>query len=682
MVTGTGAVGTAVDQALAVVNAAPAAPGQKAAAQRVASEVHRQDRRTHGQNLQRFAHVSMTIGISGCGGARAGIANRNAKVTAPAGSERWFEDVGISARERADVTREQAHLKRVDAVGKQIRSCCKAIDKIKETMRSAIGLLIGPAKAVLEIVLRLGLTKLVPFAVELVIKALEWALETMRDGNSAIERCLDGIADCVCEVAADKPANPVEYGKGNAQGPSAPASQPPAQQPPAANPPTASPQVPNPPIANPQVPVAPAPGSAAAPAVPPVAQPVPQSVAPAVQEPITTPVTTSPPTPSPSMTTSPVVPPSATQSPGGTVTVPAFSQMPAQFEVPTVSAATQPAATVSQPPLMPAAPSVAPPAVAPTQVAPALAVPMSSVPAPSVSPMSGPTPAATAYETKPPAAKTIAVGMPTAIERLCRCPVPGTSPTVDGTGITGTPRGADTQAPGGPALATQPLDAQVPPTPAPGPQPPTQEAPGQGRAVTFTLAFDFDLGEGINAALEAVSCGVEAALDAAGGKDGVVKLALGPLGQAGAAAVSGGIERLRELLHQVVSCPGAECATHASPAPEATGPAPAPAESQEQPAPQSTSPAGKGVIPPPPELAARQEPAPPPKKMEPAAHVAPPAAAPSAPPTSAAPAPAVAPPAPGPVPAPAPAPSAGGAGIKVESTQRVTAWGKRKLGEW
>ncbi|QYH20222.1 hypothetical protein JKI95_04705 [Corynebacterium aquatimens] len=47
------------------------------------------------------------------------------------------------------------------------------------------------------------------------------------------------------------------------------------------------------------------------------------------------------------------------------------------------------------------------------------------------------------------------------------------------------------------------------------------------------------------------------------------KIMVGPLAQAGVAAVQGGIERLRTLLHEVVACPGAECGTHA-PAAEAS----------------------------------------------------------------------------------------------------------------
>ncbi|QYH20224.1 hypothetical protein JKI95_04715 [Corynebacterium aquatimens] len=201
-----------MSEAVAMVNIAPGvSAGQKAAVASAGKDVIGQVKRCSGQDFTRFRGASLTIGLAGCGGARGEVARRNTRVSVPRGAESWFLEVGITRRERADAAKTKSHFDQVDTVSKQIRNCCSAIEKIKSTMRASVEMLIRPAKRMLEIVLKFALTKLIPIAVELVLKAIKWALDITRDGNGLIELILDGMCDCLEDAAGNKADQPVRY---------------------------------------------------------------------------------------------------------------------------------------------------------------------------------------------------------------------------------------------------------------------------------------------------------------------------------------------------------------------------------------------------------------------------------------------------------------------------------------
>lgn len=688
----TGAVRSVVRETVAAVNAAPGVgAGTKAAVSATAQDVLGNVRRCEGQNFAGFRGASLSIGLAGCGSAKATIEVKNSQVKAPEGSERWFVEVGITPRERADAARERTHFANVGKVGSQIRKCCTAIERIRDTMCRAVPLLIKPAKAFLELILKFGITKLIPFAVELVFKALSWALDLILDGNDAIETCLDGIEKCVKDVADKKPEAPVTYGDK--------CKEPGTKKPDTKQPETKQPEnkQPSPPVA-PKVAPPPAPTPQPAPEVRPQPRPtptvtLPPAVGPTGGAPQPVPSAPAPAAPTPV----PVVPDPVVPAPAPPTTVaPAAPAVPANdnlFHVPVVTPAepvpaqtpiTAPAAaepvTVAPPPAAPlpaATPTaVPPPAVGGTIAAPTLPAGTGAFEVPKVTDVAQP-PARPTVPDTPPA--------PQPIDRLCRC-VPVETPksglpekastpaAVPGTASAETPRRIEP--------ATQETTATVPPAP---------EASGtegkQGKSLSFTIAFDFGLELTVNAPLDALGYDTAEAIKPASSPSVTAKLMLGPLGEAGAAAVQGGIEHLRNLLREVVACPGAECATHTAPPPAAPAPMqPAPTQ------PAGAPPAG-GVTPPPPELAKVEEPAPPPKKGAAAPAAAAPAASPGA--AGAGPAPsastgggggggsAPAPAAPPPPPATQPS---GGPGhrpaVKIEATQSVKAWGMRKLGDW
>lgn len=653
----TGAVRSVVRETVAAVNAAPGVgAGTKAAVSATAQDVLGNVRRCEGQNFAGFRGASVTIGLAGCGTAKSTIEVKNSQVKAPEGSERWFVEVGITPRERADAARERTHFANVGKVGSQIRKCCTAIERIRDTMCRAVPLLIKPAKAFLELILKFGITKLIPFAVELVFKALSWALDLILDGNDAIETCLDGIEKCVKDVADKKPEAPVTYGDK--------CKEPGTKKPDTKQPETKQPVPPT------TVTPPPAPVPQPAPEVRPQPQPTPTPVVP---EPVT-PAPAQPTLVTPAAPTAPandnvfhvpvVTPADPVQTP---ITAPAAAEPVTVTPPPAAAVPVQPSPTPTSTPTMPAAaPTVVPsPSAAGTISAPT--VPSSTVPfeVPKVTDVAQ-VPAGVKTPALP--AATVVDTPQQPIDRLCRC-VPSDAPKGEKPPAGTVPGGAVEQ----PAKSGDPANPAQAAT-EDGAEGTASSEAKPAKALSFTIAFDFGLELTVNASLDALDCGTAEAIKPAVSPSVTAKLMLGPLGEAGAAAVQGGIEHLRNLLREVVACPGAECATH--PAPPSAEPAPA------QPAP--TQSAG-GVTPPPPELAKVEEPAPPPKKSAAPA----PAPAPATPAPSAstgggggggsAPAPAA------PPPPPATQPS-GGPGhrptVKIEATQSVKAWGIRKLGDW
>lgn len=239
----------------------------------------------------------------------------------------------------------------------------------------------------------------------------------------------------------------------------------------------------------------------------------------------------------------------------------------------------------------------------------------------------------------------------TSYERLCRCsPLEVQAPRTTTLERTS---GA-VEAPGWNAAEAEPdvnpadgsaVGDQVSPEPA---------IDGESRGLTIT--FDFTLEATVNASLGCLDDGVAELFRAAGTGEGL-RAVIGPWAQSGAAAVMGGIEHMRNRIHEILAC--AASGGGEPPAPPATLDEPCPA-----PPPVETVPAQQQVAAPPPELARVPEPAQPAEKV---AHVAAQGAGEGG---------QVASPSTGPEPA-----LSSGSHARIEGNGSAT-WGIKKAGQW
>ena len=196
-----------VNDVVAAVEAAPGVDqGTRAAVRDLADDVLAQVNRCDGQDLRAFAAATLQIGIAGCGAAGTDIANGGAAPSALGEADAWLDTVGFSERERILNRVEQQHFARVAAAGEQIRDCCQAVEEIRTTTDTAVGLLVAPPKSILNLAVDLNIHALVPFAVELIMDSLASAKDAVSDGNRSIETCLEAIAACLGEVADETEA--------------------------------------------------------------------------------------------------------------------------------------------------------------------------------------------------------------------------------------------------------------------------------------------------------------------------------------------------------------------------------------------------------------------------------------------------------------------------------------------
>lgn len=536
-----------------------------------------------GMDLGDFNGASHNLGDEGFGAAQFDAAQYGAAACYPASAGRWLSSIGAVARDKRDAEAEQQFFVEARGTGEQMRACSRAVDKVFGATAVAVGLILEAPLRLLRMTLGAGIPQLVKMAAEMAVAGLRAAAEAVKDGVETVRAILGRIAERIGAAACRRPAPPVGYdgGKGAAEGGKGVEGVEGAERCPG-HPPGDGARV-SPPAAGPTV-APPAGGTT------PAAAPVSECPGPAGQ----------------------AGQAGQAQAAGG-----------AQAPVAAAGAGTTPAAAVPQVPQVPQAPPVAVQAGQAGQVGQVGQVGQAPQPpavpgpggAPGVSVTPAQTPAAPAVTTVPPAASRTDLpgsadagarsgaapartGGAPSYERLCRC----AAPEPQAPGAVQAP-GENSAAPEAPANR---VDGAA--TGERLPQRPGGAAGGRG----LTITFDFTLEATVNASLGCLDGGVAELFRAAGAGEGL-RTIIGPWAQSGATAVMGGIEHLRNRIHEILACPGGG---GEPPAPPPSEPCPAPPA---PPPPADTVPAQQQVAAPPPELARVPEPAPPAEKM---AHVA------------------------------------------------------------
>ncbi|WP_066529638.1 hypothetical protein [Corynebacterium bouchesdurhonense] len=519
-----------------------------------------------GMDLGDFNGASRNLGDEGFGAAQFDAAQYGAAACYPASAGRWLSSIGAVARDKRDAEAEQQFFVEARGTGEQMRACSRAVDKVFGATAVAVGLILEAPLRLLRMTLGAGVPQLVKMAAEMAVAGLRAAAEAVKDGVETVRAILGRIAERIGAAACRRPAPPVGYdgGKGGKGGKGAESAE--GTERCTGHPPGDGTRV-TPPAAGP--PVAPPAGG-----TPPAPAPVSECPGPAG--------------------------PAGQAGPAG----PAQAAAGAQAPVSAAGAGTTPAAAVPQVPQVPQTPQ-----------APAVPGPGG---APGVSVTSAQTPAAPAATTVPPAASRTDLpgsadaaarsgaapartGGAPSYERLCRCagPEPQAPGAVQAPGENGAAPEAPANRVDGAATGER------------LPQRPSGAAEGRG----LTITFDFTLEATVNASLGCLDGGVAELFRTAGAGEGL-RTIIGPWAQSGATAVMGGIEHLRNRIHEILACPGGGGEPPAPPAPPAPPPSePCPAP----PPPADTVPAQQQVAAPPPELARVPEPAPPAEKV---AHVA------------------------------------------------------------
>lgn len=190
-----------------LIDRAPGArPGQRTEAKSIADEISAQVNLFNGQNLDVFLSAARTLRGPG-----KGLKWPDAAFPSPGSAMEWFDAQGIADRERKDTEREVCHFDKRDRVAERIEQCCCCVETIQDTAKRGIELLIGPPKAVLEILRKLNFPQLIPDALDMLIQALKHAKDMILDLHDCVRSIFDEIASNICEVADEQPEPVVEY---------------------------------------------------------------------------------------------------------------------------------------------------------------------------------------------------------------------------------------------------------------------------------------------------------------------------------------------------------------------------------------------------------------------------------------------------------------------------------------
>lgn len=506
-----------------------------------------------GMDLGDFNGASRNLGDEGFGAAQFGAAQYGAAACYPPSAGRWLSSIGAVSRDTRDAEAEQQFFVEARGTGEQMRACSRAVDKVFGATALAVGLVLEAPLRLLKMTLGAGLAPLVKMAAEMAVAGLRAAAEAVKDGVETVRAILGRIAERIGATACRRPAPPVGYdgNKGAAEGVAGGKSAAEDAERCTARPPGDGTRV-APPVAGPAVA---GPAGGGAPAAAPVAE-CPGPAGPA-------------------------------QAPGG-----------------------------AHPPVTAAGTSTTP-AAAPPQVAPAVQAAQPGSPlAPETPPLATSRPdllGSADAGARSGAAPARAAGA-TSYERLCRCaplepqaaqaakaPTVPTAPPVE--------RAAEAaRAPGENGAVAEPPANRA--GGSAGGEQMLQQAAAGGESRGLTITFDFTLEASVNASLACLDGGVAELFRAAGAGEGL-RAVIGPWAQSGATAVMGGIEHLRNRIHEILAC--AAGGGGEPPAPPAPPSEPCPA-----PPPADTVPAQQQVAAPPPELARVPEPAPPAEKV---AHV-------------------------------------------------------------
>lgn len=513
-----------------------------------------------GMDLGDFNGASRNLGDEGFGAAQFGAAQYGAAACYPASAGRWLSSIGAVSRDTRDAEAEQQFFVEARGTGEQMRQCSRAVDKVFGATALAVGLVLEAPLRLLKMTLGAGLAPLVKMAAEMAVAGLRAAAEAVKDGVETVRAILGRIAERIGAAACLRPAPPVGYegdkgaaedgagGKGAAEDAERCTARPPGDGTRVA-----------PPVAGPAV-TGPAGGGA------PIAAPVAESPGPA-----------------------------------GPAQAPSGAQPPVTAPVTAAGTSTTPAA-------------------APPQVAPAVQASQSgSAPAPATPPLatSRPDLLGSADSGARSGAAPARTAGATSYERLCRCaPLEpqaaqaAKAPTVPTVPTVPTAPSVERTAEAAQALGEIGAVAEPPANRAGGSaggEQMLQQAAAGGESRGLTITFDFTLEATVNASLGCLDGGVAELFRAAGAGDGL-QAVIGPWAQSGATAVMGGIEHLRNRIHEILACAAGGGGEPPAP-PSEPCPAPPPAD---------TVPAHQQVAAPPPELARVPEPAPPAEKV---AHV-------------------------------------------------------------